>query len=105
MLVAAQQGIFIEYFENSTNLALVNAKFRGISSSQAATSSDESKYTCDLDNELNYRMMTKNKRVFYMIWHPHSTSYEVITPSPFPLVIKKGSKNTNCPQAKYEYLS
>ena len=49
--------------------------------------------------------MTKNKRLFYMIYHPHSTSYEVITPSPFPLVLKKGSKNSNCPQAKYEYLS
>ena len=43
--------------------------------------------------------------MFYIIWHPHSTSYEVITPSPFPLVLKKGSKNSNCPQAEYEYLS
>ena len=54
MLVTAQQGIFIEYFENSTNLALVNAKFRGISTSQAASSSDESKYTCDLDYDIDY---------------------------------------------------
>ena len=38
-----------------------------------------------------------------MLAHPHSTSSEIVYPSPFPNVLKKGDLNSKCPQFEYSY--
>ena len=38
-----------------------------------------------------------------MLAHPHSTSSEIVYPSPFPNVLKKGDLNSKCPQLEYSY--
>jgi len=38
-----------------------------------------------------------------MLAHPHSTSSEIVYPSPFPNVLKKGDLNSKCRQFEYSY--
>ena len=74
MMVLVQPGKFYEYFINPDTLAAVGgSNRRGIDTenSQDATSSDPSKYPCDLDVWLYYLKLSKTCRTRYKIVHKY----------------------------------